>query len=140
MKKQIVVTNGCFDLLHKGHISYLTKAKSLGTYLIVLLNSDNSIKQLKGNTRPIINQEDRKFMLQNLKAVDEVIIFDDITCQKELAQIKPDIYCKAADYNIDSLNKKELEVLQNYKTKIVFLDFVDNISTTTIINKIKETF
>jgi D-beta-D-heptose 7-phosphate kinase/D-beta-D-heptose 1-phosphate adenosyltransferase len=63
MKKQIVVTNGCFDLLHKGHVSYLNKAKSLGTYLIVLLNSDNSIKQLKGNTRPIINQEDRKFML-----------------------------------------------------------------------------
>lgn len=140
MKKQIVVTNGCFDLLHKGHVSYLNKAKSLGTYLIVLLNSDNSIKKLKGNTRPIINQEDRKFMLQNLKAVDEVIIFDGITCQKELTQIKPDIYCKAADYNINSLNKKELEVLQNYNTKIVFLDFVDNISTTTIINKIKETF
>lgn len=133
--KTIILTNGCFDILHKGHVTYLNEAKKQADYLWVLLNSDNSIKKLKGENRPINNQEDRAFVLSNLKAVDKVIVFDEPNCSSWIDFIQPDIYCKASDYNIDNVNKDELKALQDNNVTIMFLDFVEGYSTSNIIKK-----
>lgn len=133
--KTIILTNGCFDILHKGHVSYLNEAKKQADYLWVLMNSDNSVKKLKGNNRPINNQNDRKYVLENIKAVDKVIIFNQLNCSFWIDLIQPDFYCKASDYNLDNINREQLKALQYHNITIMFLDFIYGYSTTKIIQQ-----
>ncbi|MDE6886749.1 MAG: D-glycero-beta-D-manno-heptose-7-phosphate kinase [Helicobacteraceae bacterium] len=128
--KKIVFTNGCFDILHSGHIEYLKAAKKLGDILVVGINSDSSVKRLKGETRPINSQSDRENVLSAISYVDFVIIFDEDTPLELIKQIKPDILVKGGDY-------KDKEVIgSNIVSKVKILDYVPNKSTTNIINKI----
>ncbi|TLE00248.1 D-glycero-beta-D-manno-heptose-7-phosphate kinase [Helicobacter muridarum] len=129
--KKIVFTNGCFDILHAGHVSYLQKARKLGDVLIVGLNSDDSVRKLKGKDRPINPQEDRALLLASLACVSYVIIFNEDTPLNLIAQIMPDVLVKGADYE-----NKEI-VGSNYAKEVKLIDFLQNRSTTNIINKIK---
>ncbi len=129
MKK--IFTNGCFDILHVGHVELLNHAKSLGDYLIVGLNSDTSVKKLKGDSRPINKEQDRKRILESLKSVDEVIIFEEETPLNLIKEIKPDIIVKGGDY------KKE-DVVGNDLSEIIIFNFVEGYSTTKTIERIKE--
>lgn len=129
--KKIVFTNGCFDILHAGHIKYLNKAKKLGDILIIGLNSDSSVKRLKGKTRPINSQESRALLLSALEFVDFVVIFDEDTPLNLIEKIRPDILVKGADYA-----GKEV-IGSNIAKEVVLVNFEDGFSTTNIINKIK---
>lgn len=129
--KKIVFTNGCFDILHAGHIKYLNKAKKLGDILIIGLNSDSSVKRLKGKTRPINSQDSRALLLSALEFVDFVVIFDEDTPLNLIEKIRPDILVKGADYA-----GKEV-IGSNIAKEVVLVDFEDGFSTTNIINKIK---
>jgi rfaE bifunctional protein nucleotidyltransferase chain/domain len=131
--KRVVVTNGCFDILHAGHVEMLQKARSLGDYLIVGINSDASVRKLKGPTRPINNQDNRKKVLEALWCVDFVQIFNEDNAATFLLAAHPSIYVKATDYNLDNMNQKEKDVLERCQTKIMFVDFVPNLSTTKIV-------
>lgn len=133
--KTMILTNGCFDILHKGHITYLNEAKKYADYLWILLNSDNSVKKLKGQNRPINNQSDRKYVLENIKAVDKVIIFNQLNCSFWIDLIQPDFYCKASDYNLDNINHEQLKTLKDNNVKIMFMNFIEGYSTTKIIDK-----
>lgn len=101
--KTIVFTNGCFDILHRGHVTYLNEAKKLGDLLVVGLNSDASVKRLKGETRPINSEQDRKFVLQNLKSVDFVEIFEDDTPLELIKAIMPNILVKGGDWKVEQI-------------------------------------
>lgn len=125
MKK--VFTNGCFDILHRGHIELLKFCKSLGR-VTVGLNSDISVRQLKGELRPIYNQQDRKFLLESLKYVDEVIIFDELTPYNLVKEQKPDIIVKGGDYAVE-------DVVGNDLAKVIIYDFIDGYSTTKTIER-----
>jgi rfaE bifunctional protein nucleotidyltransferase chain/domain len=133
--EKTVFTNGCFDILHRGHIEYLQEAKSKGDILIVGLNSDNSIKRLKGDDRPLNNQEDRKIMLLALKSVDQVIVFEEDTPINLIREIKPDILVKGGDWEIKDIIGHEF-VLEN-GGKVLSLPYREGYSTTNIINKIR---
>lgn len=133
-KKQIVTTNGCFDILHVGHVRYLNQAKELGDILIICLNTDKSVKKLKGDSRPVNTELDRAEVLAGLKSVDYVILFDEDTPSELLAEIKPDIHVKGGDYDVNTL--PEAKIIQQFGGKIKFLPFVQGKSTTGIINKI----
>ena len=135
--KTLVVTNGCFDLIHRGHASYLHEAAKLGDELLVLINSDASVQALKGPTRPLISEKDRAYMLGALASVAKVVIFDTQRCDRELDAIAPDIYTKAGDYTLEKLDPVERAVLEKHHTKIVFMPFVQGFSTTGIVEKIK---
>lgn len=132
--KKIVFTNGVFDIIHRGHVSYLNEAKALGDYLIVGLNADASVKRLKGDSRPVNKEEDRKFVMENLKAVDEVIIFTEDTPFNLISKIIPDILVKGGDWKEDQIVGSDI-VKQN-GGKVFSLKFIDNYSTTGIIEKI----
>jgi len=132
--KVVVTTNGCFDILHVGHVRYLNQAKALGDILVVCLNTDKSVKKLKGDSRPINSENDRAEVLAGLSSVDYVILFDEETPSDLLGKIKPDIHVKGGDYNVDTL--PESKVIQQAGGKIIFLPFVEGKSTTGIINKI----
>lgn len=134
--KKIVFTNGCFDILHVGHTSYLTEAKKYGDILIVGVNSDESVKKLKGKDRPINSQEDRCYVLNSLKSVDYTVIFEEQTPEKLLEILKPDIHVKGGDYKKEDL--PETKLIESYGGKVVILNFVEGKSTTNIINKMKE--
>lgn len=132
--KKIVFTNGVFDIIHRGHVSYLNEAKALGDYLVVGLNADASVKRLKGDSRPVNKEEDRKFVMENLKAVDEVIIFSEDTPFNLISKIIPDILVKGGDWKEDQIVGSDI-VKQN-GGKVFSLMFIDNYSTTGIIEKI----
>jgi len=132
--KTFVATNGCFDILHVGHVRYLQKTKSLADFSIVMLNSDKSVKLIKGDSRPINNQDDRAEILTALKCVDYVVLFEERSPAELLGKIKPDIYTKGADYTIETL--PERDVVERNGIKVEFIDFVQGKSTTNIINKI----
>ena len=134
--KKIVFTNGCFDILHVGHVRYLNEAKALGDILILGLNSDSSVKSLKGSNRPINNESDRAEVLSALKAIDYVVIFDEKTAENIVGEVKPDIYAKGGDYSIDTL--PEAKIVAEHGGKTVLLQLVDGKSSTNIINKCKE--
>ena len=134
---KIVFTNGCFDIIHAGHVRYLTAAKNFGDVLIVGLNSDNSVRKLKGALRPINNQADRAEVLLALKPVDYVIIFDELTAENLIAQVKPDIYVKGGDYTLDTL--PEAKIVQSYGGRVEFVKLVAGKSTSNIIKKIEAT-
>jgi D-beta-D-heptose 7-phosphate kinase/D-beta-D-heptose 1-phosphate adenosyltransferase len=129
IETRVIFTNGCFDILHKGHIDYLKKSKDLGDKLIVGLNSDASVARLKGSDRPINKQEDRKYVLENLGCVDEVIIFEEDTPYNLIKKVKPDIITKGGDYQF-------YDVVGNDLAQVVLIPFVDGYSTTRILEKI----
>lgn len=132
--KKIVFTNGCFDIIHVGHVRYLTAAKNFGDVLIVGLNTDESVRKLKGATRPINNQDDRAEVLLGLKAVDYVIFFGENTAENLIAELQPDIYVKGGDYTLDTL--PEAKIVQSYGGKVELVNLVVGKSTTNIIDKI----
>ena len=134
--KTIVTTNGCFDILHVGHVRYLEKAKSFGDVLIVALNSDISVKSIKGESRPINNENDRAEVLSGLRSVDYVVLFDEDSPIDLLLQIKPDVHTKGADYTIESL--PEAKGIMEAGGRIEFISFVEGKSTTSIIEKMRK--
>ena len=132
--KKIVFTNGCFDILHVGHVRYLRTAKNFGDVLIVGLNTDESVRKLKGASRPINNQDDRAEVLLGLKAVDYVIFFGENTAENLIAELQPDIYVKGGDYTLDTL--PEAEIVQSYGGRVELVNLVAGKSTTNIIKKL----
>lgn len=133
--KRVVFTNGCFDLLHPGHVSYLRTARSLGDALVVGLNSDASIRKLKGPSRPIVYQGDRALMLEALGCVDAVVIFDESTPVRLMRELRPAVYVKGGDYCIEDL--PEAEVAAEIGTEVKILSFEPGYSTTALIERIK---
>lgn len=132
----LVMTNGCFDLLHTGHIYFLQHARQLGDRLLVLLNSDTSTRTLKGPKRPVQTESERAFALAALECVDHVVIFSTPQLVSEIEVIRPDIYVKAGDYNLDRLHPGERAALESAGAKITFLPFLAGFSTTGLIQKI----
>lgn len=132
--KKIVFTNGCFDILHTGHVSYLNEAKSCGDILVIGLNSDASIKRLKGETRPVNNEADRKFVLENLKAVDFVFIFEEDTPLKLIKEVNPNVLVKGGDWKVEQIVGSDFVMANGGEVKS--LQFVKGYSTTNIIEKI----
>ncbi len=133
--KKIVFTNGCFDIIHAGHVDYLEKAKALGDILVVGLNSDDSIRRIKGKDRPVNIQQHRKKVLEALKPVDLVIVFDEDTPEKLIKMIKPDVLVKGGDWKIENIVGADF--VKSYGGTVTTIDFVYDISTTKIIEKIK---
>jgi len=133
--KRIVFTNGCFDILHMGHVDYLNEAKSLGDLLVVGLNSDASVRRLKGSDRPINNEEDRKAMLLNLRSVDCVQIFDEETPLTIIKKINPKILVKGGDWKVEQIVGHEF-VLSN-GGQVMSLKFKDGYSTSNIIKLVQ---
>ncbi len=131
----LVFTNGCFDLLHVGHIDYLSKAKDLGSKLIIGLNSSESVSRLKGPTRPINSTESRSLMLAAFEFVDLVIVFDEDTPMDLISNIKPNILVKGGDYTIDTIVGSK-EVIE-YGGEVKVIPFLDGYSTTNIVTKIQ---
>ena len=134
--KTIVTTNGCFDILHVGHVRYLEKTKSFADVLIVALNSDKSVRSIKGEGRPINNENDRAEVLSALRCVDYVVLFDEDSPIDLLLKIKPDVYTKGADYTVETL--PEAKQIMKIGTKIEFISFVEGKSTTSIIEKMRK--
>lgn len=132
--KRLVFTNGCFDILHRGHVEYLQQARQLGDALIVGLNSDNSTRRLKGEFRPIVPQDDRAFILASLFAVDFVSIFDEDTPYDLISVAQPDILVKGGDYKIDDIVGKD--IVEARGGKVLTIPFVANRSTTNIVQQI----
>lgn len=133
----ISFTNGCFDLLHIGHLKVLNEAKKEGDVLIVGLNSDQSVKEFKGVSRPIVNQEDRSTILTNLRCVDFVIIYDEPSVYNLVKFIKPDVLVKGGEYKLEEVVGHD--VIQSYNGKIVLVPVEENRSTTKTIHNIKKT-
>lgn len=134
--KTVVTTNGCFDILHVGHVRYLQKTKTFADYSVVLLNSDKSIKQIKGEGRPINNENDRAEVLCALACVDYVVFFDESSPRDLLDEIKPDVHTKGADYSVETL--PEADVILKNGGRIEFIAFVEGKSTTNTIEKMKK--
>lgn len=134
--QKIVFTNGCFDILHAGHVTYLEAAKAQGDVLVLGLNTDESVRRLKGPERPINNELDRAKVVGALQAVDYVVLFGEQTAEAVIAEVKPDIYVKGGDYTLDTL--PEAKIVQSYGGKVAFIDMVEGRSTTNIINRIKK--
>ena len=135
--KTVVTTNGCFDILHVGHVRYLQKSKTFGDYLIVLLNSDQSIRNIKGPGRPINDENDRAEVLSALSCVDYVVLFDEDSPRDLLEEIKPDVHTKGADYNTETL--PEADVILKNNGRLEFIELVEGMSTTNVINKMNRT-
>ena len=136
--KTIVFTNGCFDLLHVGHVKYLQAARQLGDLLVLGLNSDASIRRLKGPARPLIGQEERAHILAALNCIDYVIVFDEDTPLEVISALRPDILVKGGDYTPEGVVGREL--VESYGGCVELINFVDGKSTTNIINKILESY
>ena len=137
--QRVVATNGCFDLLHFGHVSYLQRARKLGDLLVVGLNGDQSVRQLKGAHRPLAPQKQRAAVLAALACVDAVVIFPQVRAHRFLATVRPDIYVKGGDYRPETLVGRERAVLTAIGSKIRILPFVKGFSTTRLIQKIRQT-
>ncbi len=136
--KIIVFTNGCFEILHPGHIEILERAKSLGDILIVGINSDNSVKKIKGEKKIILSEESRLRIISSLEMVDYVILFDEDTPENLIAELKPDIHVKGGDYKINNL--PEAKIVESYGGKIYIIPLLKEFSTTKIIERILELY
>jgi D-glycero-beta-D-manno-heptose 1-phosphate adenylyltransferase len=134
--KRIVATNGCFDLLHVGHVRYLQAARALGELLVVGLNGDRSVHELKGAGRPIITQSDRAEILAALECVDLVTIFPEIRATKFLAAVRPAVYVKGGDYTPRTLDEEELTILKEIEAAIRLIPFETGYSTSELIEQI----
>jgi len=132
--KKLVFTNGCFDILHSGHVDYLNKAKKLGDYLLVGLNSDLSVHHIKGDKRPILNETERAFLLDNLKCVDYVTFFDEDTPEQLIINLIPDILVKGADWPLDKIAGRDVIIANGGEVKTI--EFVNMQSTSQIIKLI----
>ena len=135
--KRFVLTNVCFDILHEGHLSYLMQSAALGDVLAIAVNSDESVRSLKGPDRPVNSQNARAFALSCLRFVDAVFIFPGPRLADEILALHPDVYTKAGDYTIDSLDPSERDSLLATGAEIHILPLVQNISTTKIIEAIR---
>ncbi|MFA5389356.1 MAG: D-glycero-beta-D-manno-heptose 1-phosphate adenylyltransferase [Candidatus Omnitrophota bacterium] len=133
--KKIVFTNGCFDILHAGHVSYLAKAKSLGDILVIGLNSDRSVKKLKGKSRPVISQKYRALLLAALEAVDFVVVFGEPTPLKLIKAVRPDVLVKGGDWKKENIVGAEF--VGSYGGKVKSLSYIKGLSTRGIISKIQ---
>jgi D-glycero-beta-D-manno-heptose 1-phosphate adenylyltransferase len=131
----VVFTNGCFDLLHPGHVSYLWAARSLGDALVVGLNSDASIKKLKGPSRPVVPEGDRALVLSALEPVDAVVVFGEDTPVRLMRELRPAVYVKGGDYRIEDL--PEAKVAEEIGAEVNLLPFEPGYSTTALIERIK---
>ena len=136
--KKVVFTNGCFDLIHSGHVDYLIKAKEMGDVLILGLNTDSSVKRIKGDKRPILKQDERAFILSNLKPVDYVTFFEEDTPGEIINDLIPDVLVKGADWAIDKIVGRE--VVEVNGGEVQTIQFVNDQSTSNIIKIIKERF
>ncbi|MDR2778873.1 MAG: adenylyltransferase/cytidyltransferase family protein [Puniceicoccales bacterium] len=134
-KQKVVLTNGCFDVLHVGHVFSLESAKQFGDSLWVALNADVSVKALKGDTRPIFTEKMRAYMLSAMSVVDGIFIFNGNRLNNEILEFRPDIYVKSGDYTIDKLDHSEREALQIIGATVHFLPFIEGFSSTSIIGK-----
>ena len=134
--KRLVVTNGCFDILHAGHVTYLEAARQQGDALLVGLNNDASVRQLKGEKRPINSEGDRAAVLAALEAVDAVCIFPELRATRFLALAQPDIYVKGGDFTVEQLPKEERDIVASFGGRIVMLGFVPGNSTTALQKKL----
>jgi rfaE bifunctional protein nucleotidyltransferase chain/domain len=132
--KSVVFTNGVFDIIHRGHVEYLQRAKSLGDVLIVGLNTDKSVKRIKGDKRPIVGECDRAFVLSNLSVVDFVCLFDEDTPFNLISEIIPDILVKGADWDLDKIVGRD--VVEKNRGKVATIEFFENRSSTNIIETI----
>lgn len=135
-KQKIVFTNGCFDILHRGHIFSLTEAAQFGNKLVVGLNSDSSVRQLKGASRPVLNEENRASVLAALEVIDAVVIFDELTPKELIEFIIPDVLVKGKDYAIEDIVGADV-VMKNGGT-VQTIELIKGISTSDIVKKIKQ--
>jgi rfaE bifunctional protein nucleotidyltransferase chain/domain len=131
--QRLVLTNGCFDLLHAGHVDYLARARALGDALVVAINSDRSVRELKGPSRPVNAEDDRARVLSALRAVDYVVVFDSLRVTEVIRAIRPGLYAKGGDYTVETLNPEERTALQEVGTEIHILPLVPGRSTTAIL-------
>jgi rfaE bifunctional protein nucleotidyltransferase chain/domain len=137
-KKKIVFTNGCFDILHAGHADYLNKAKSLGDILVVGINSDASVRRIKGEKRPILPQQMRAYLLDNLKPVDYVVIFEEDTPLELIKAIKPDVLVKGADWDLERIVGADFVL--SYGGKVERIPFSFDVSTSKVIERILDLY
>jgi len=134
--QKLVVTNGCFDLLHLGHVTYLENARSLGDKLLVGLNSDTSVRELKGEGRPVNHEQDRAGVLAGLESVGAVTIFKEKSAAAFLARARPDVYVKGGYYTVETINQDERRIVESGGGRIVIIPFVPGKSTTDLLKKI----
>jgi rfaE bifunctional protein nucleotidyltransferase chain/domain len=134
--RRLVVTNGCFDLLHRGHVTYLEAARAQGDALLVGVNGDVSVRELKGTHRPINEESDRAAVLAALQSVDAVCVFTDRTALRFLSTVQPDVYVKGGDYTIDTINQEERRLVEGLGGKVVVLAGVPGKSTSALLEKI----
>jgi len=134
--EKVVFTNGCFDIMHQGHIEVLARTADLGTKLIIGLNSDSSIERLKGKNRPIIKQQSRAILLASFSFVDAVVLFSEETPINLISTLLPDVLAKGGDYKIETIVGHE--IVQKNGGKVILVPFVDGFSSTTIIEKIRK--
>lgn len=135
--RKLVVTNGCFDLLHVGHITYLEQARQMGDALLVGVNGNNSVQQLKGEGRPLNDEQDRASVVAALASVDAICIFSDKTATRFLSAAQPDIYVKGGDYTPETLNQDERRIVEQAGGKIVIIPMVPGKSSTSLLEKIR---
>ena len=133
--QRVVFTNGCFDILHSGHVRYLAAARALGDVLILGLNSDASVRRLKGETRPVNTAEDRAEVVGALKSVDAVVIFDEDTAKELIVKVHPAVYVKGGDYTPETL--PEARIVERYGGEVAFIPLVAGKSTTNIIQRMQ---
>jgi D-beta-D-heptose 7-phosphate kinase/D-beta-D-heptose 1-phosphate adenosyltransferase len=134
--KRLVFTNGVFDLLHVGHVRYLAQARALGDALVVAINSDRSVRELKGPQRPVFDQEERAEILAALRDVNYVVVFDDISPRSTIRKLLPDVLVKGGDYQLDEIHgREEVEAAGG---KVISLPFVPGASTTSLIQRMKK--
>jgi rfaE bifunctional protein nucleotidyltransferase chain/domain len=136
LRRKLVVTNGCFDILHLGHITYLEAARQLGDALLIGVNSDAAVGELKGPGRPVNSQDDRASVLAALESVSGVCIFNGRCATEFLSVAEPDIYVKGGDYTLETMNQEERRAMEGAGGKIVLLPFVPGKSTTALLKKI----
>jgi len=136
--KVVVATGGCFDILHAGHVQYLEQAKTFGDVLILFMNSDSSVRRLKGAKRPIVSEEERAIVAAGLGCIDYVCLFDENTPEKVISEIKPDIWAKGADY--EGKDIPESKIINGYGGRIAYISFVEGCSSTNIVEKIIKTY
>ena len=132
----MVFTNGCFDILHAGHVRYLAAARALGDVLILGLNSDASVRRLKGETRPVNSEADRAEVVGALKSVDYVVIFGEDTAEELIAKVQPAVYAKGGDYTLETL--PEARIVERYGGEVAFIPLVEGKSTTGMIAKMEQ--